>query len=440
MRENRTPLPTIPVSFAIRVARWLVITFAIYTFVATTAGLVLMPDYAGRHLAEFTPNAFWTYEQTQAGLTQLGWSSNTMVWVAIGRSLILVLVMGLTGLLILWRKSSDWFGLYLAFAFLVLGVGGSGLTRPLVERIPGYAWVLQTLGATSWQFFFIAFYFFPNGKPIPRWTRWLVLAWGGYIFLYLVSPETANNSPVWLAFLFVFGALGGQIYRYFWYANAVQRQQTKWIMTAGVLFLIITGLLTWGVFNPPTGPDYRMPFIRATITLLGLNASAMLLPVAITISILFYRLWDIDILIRRTLQYSLLTGLLGLVYFGTVVLLQTILGQTTGERSPLVLVLSTLLIAALFAPLRRRTQNFIDRRFYRQKYDAAKVLADFARTARDETDINQLTARLVEVVQETLQPEQASLWLKPTNDGRRQNLIPTPKQRRVISLATGDNI
>ncbi len=141
----------------------------------------------------------------------------------------------------------------------------------------------------------------------------------------------------------------------------------------------------------------------------------LLFPISLAIAITRYRLFNIDIIIRRTVQYSILTGLLALVYFGGVVLFQGIFRTASGETSSLAVVLSTLIIAALFAPLRRRVQNVLDRRFFRQKYDAAKVLADFARTARDETDINQLTGRLVEVVQQTLQPEQVSLWLKPTS-------------------------
>jgi hypothetical protein len=132
-----------------------------------------------------------------------------------------------------------------------------------------------------------------------------------------------------------------------------------------------------------------------------------------------YRLWDIDLVIRRTLQYSLLSGLLALTYFGLVIVLQSIFTAFGGQRSELVTVLSTLAIAALFLPLRRRVQDFIDKRFYRQKYDAQKVLAEFAATCRDETDLDKLTARLVEVVQETMQPERVSLWLKKTGDPRR---------------------
>jgi hypothetical protein len=411
MRENVKKESTLN-HFALQLTRWFVIAFAIFTFVATAVGLVLMPDYAARHLSEFKPNDFWTYEQTQAGLTQLGWPAEAMVWVSVGRSLFLTLVTPVVGLLILWRKSRDWFGLYLAFAFLAQGVGGSSLTRPLIEQFSGYEWFNDTFGAIGWQLFFIIFYFFPNGRPVPGWTRWIALAWGGFIIVRLISPEFADNGLWWLGLPFVFTALGSQIYRYFWRADAVQRQQTKWVMASVVVVLLTAGLITPTGFDPPTGPDFGAALLQATIILLVLNVGTLLIPVAITISILFYRLWDIDVIIRKTLIYSVLSGLLALVYFGMVVLLQSVFDSVSGQQSPIAIVISTLIIAALFAPLRRRVQAVIDRRFFRKKYNAQQVLAEFAITARDETDMDKLTAELVRVVQETMQPETMSVWLK----------------------------
>jgi hypothetical protein len=136
-------------------------------------------------------------------------------------------------------------------------------------------------------------------------------------------------------------------------------------------------------------------------------------PISIGIAIVRYRLYEIDTLINRTLVYALLTAMLAAVYFGAVVLLQRVFVALTGERSTLAIVASTLLIAALFNPLRRRIQGFIDRRFYRSKYDAARTVEAFSAKLRDETDLDALSNDLVEVVRETMQPAHVSMWLRP---------------------------
>ena len=150
---------------------------------------------------------------------------------------------------------------------------------------------------------------------------------------------------------------------------------------------------------------------RYTLIVDALNyLSLLLVPVSVALALLRYRLWDIDFLINRALLYSTLTVVLGLVYFGGVTLLQ---GAFTGEESQLAIVASTLGIASLFEPLRRRVHAFIDRLFYRRKYDARKTLEAFSAQLRDETDLDALSDDLVRVVRGTIQPEHVSLWLKP---------------------------
>lgn len=136
-------------------------------------------------------------------------------------------------------------------------------------------------------------------------------------------------------------------------------------------------------------------------------------PTAVGIAITRYRLYEIDLLINRTLVYGTLTAMLVALYFGGIVLLQRVFVLLTGEKSTLAVVASTLLIAALFTPLRRRIQSFIDRRFYRRKYDAAKILETFSARLRNQTDLEALSNELMGVVRETMQPTRVSLWLRP---------------------------
>ena len=163
----------------------------------------------------------------------------------------------------------------------------------------------------------------------------------------------------------------------------------------------------------------------AALEVLLVTCSMLVIPPTLGIAILHSRLWDIDVIINRTLVYAVLTAILALVYFGSIVVLQSLVNVLTGQlslgsQSPLVIVASTLAIATLFQPLRRRIQAIIDRRFYRSKYDAARTLAAFSATLRDEVDLDQLREALLKVVQETMQPSHVSLWLK-TTDGDKQN-------------------
>jgi hypothetical protein len=144
----------------------------------------------------------------------------------------------------------------------------------------------------------------------------------------------------------------------------------------------------------------------------------MLIPLSIGVAVLRSHLFDIDILINRTLVYGSLTATLLALYFGGIVLLQRLFVVLTGERSTLAVVASTLVIAVLFNPLRRRIQTFIDKRFYRRKYDARKTLETFSSKLRDETDLEALYDDLVGVVRETMQPAHASLWLRPDTDAK----------------------
>ncbi len=246
---------------------------------------------------------------------------------------------------------------------------------------------------------------FPKPKlVIQRQPRWLLLPYligSVTIILLFIDPELAT-----IGFLLTFGMLLlgviALIHSGLTMRDAISRAQLR---------LAIGGVVTGaGVFMlnfaSNTPPPYR------EIILFVANFGLPIISFSLAIAILRYRLFDIDVIIRKTLQYTLLTGLLALVYFGSVLMLQTLVENLTGEQSQLVIVLSTLAIAALFNPIRSASQDFIDRRFYRKKYNAEKALARFAATARDEVDMDKLTTALLVVVGETMQPEKTSLWLK----------------------------
>jgi hypothetical protein len=192
-------------------------------------------------------------------------------------------------------------------------------------------------------------------------------------------------------------------------SSGLQKQQFKWFVYAAFLMAIT---------SPAAGSNLL-------IVQFFFIAAMFFLPVAIAIAILRYRLFDIDLIVRRTLVYTLVSAVLGLIYFGSVLLIQEIIRSLTGQsgESQAAIVFSTLVIAALFTPLRKRIQSGIDRRFYRRKYDAERILQAFAGAVRDEVDLEQLKSRLLEVTKETMQPESVSLWLRDTgkpalrNDG-----------------------
>jgi hypothetical protein len=299
----------------------------------------------------------------------------------------------------------------------------------------------------------------PGGEALAWISSWVwVVHFGPFTFLALLFPDGRLPSPRWRPFaaLVALAVAGGTVAVALWpgtaarfdsvtsplgievaakvinpvetimYALAltaaasllvrlirskgIERQQVKWFAFA-VGMLAISTTLAYGVSE--SMDVLWLGWISSVLVI----ASMVSLPVAMSIAIMRYRLYQIDSLINRTLVYGSLTGILALVYFCAIVVLQRVLVVLTGQESTLAVVASTLLIAALFSPLRSTIQSFIDRRFYRRKYDARKTLEVFSAQLRNETDLDALSDELVSVVRETIQPEHASLWLR--SPGRR---------------------
>jgi len=335
---------------------------------------------------------------------------------------IIAAIWGGIGFLIFWRRSDEWFALFLAFFLVIFNISYQGF--PISALVLAYPALdvpnrfLSALGLASIVLFLVLF---PNGRLVPRWMG-LFLLFGLIGAVSSVLPSTSrfnSDNLLWLLGLVnqvVFVAIiFSQIYRYRRVSTRVERQQTRWVVLG--IITVVTGIFVvlpifdffFPMFNQINTPS-SLIFGFAPYPLLLLS-----IPVTVGIAVLRYRLYDIDVLINRTLVYGTLTVLLALVYFGLVIGLGSLMRLFTGQlsQSPVIIVASTLVIAALFQPLRRRLQSIIDRRFYRRKYDAARILAAFSVTLRNEVDLNQLREELVAVVQETMQPSHVSLWLRP---------------------------
>lgn len=329
-----------------------------------------------------------------------------------------------------WRKPDDWMALLAALALLMLVTSNSTYT---LEQLSS-PWQVPTsvLNILTWSLILLVFCLIPNGRFVPRWTRWLPVIWIICNLLFLFFSQLQSNqflvNIVWftgLACLVI-----SLLYRYRIVSTPVQRQQTKWIVFGGSATILLTIVCN---LPPLLFPSFARPGTLYDLALAVCN-SFLLFPfiLCVAIAILRYRLWDIDILINRTLVYLSLTAILALTYFVSVLALQSLLSVFTGQfssgpQTPVVIVASTLGIAALFQPLRRRLQALIDRRFYRSKYDAARTLAAFSKTLSNEVDLNQLREDLLAVVQETMQPSHVTLWLRDDEQSREHNTRLLPR-------------
>jgi hypothetical protein len=360
-------------------------------------------------------------EEAQA-LAELGLSLETYAAWQIGLESMLGVGMTLLALFLFWRSFDNIQGILVTFMLVLIGLNFMAeVDTAFVEHNPVFLLPHGFITAMTGVAMILFLYIFPDGRFVPRWTR---LPFALFVLVGAVEPSlqlggeipSAQFSYVYLyAFLLsLLLGFGAQVFRYRYVSTALQRQQTKWVLVG--LATILGSILCWSLVVEIFPLEAGLP--RLLFNTAGYGALALLIllfPVSMVISIMRYRLWDLDLIIRRTLVYAVLTATLALVYFGAVVLLQSLIHGLTGQDSALAIVLSTLAIAALFAPLRNRIQAFFDRRFYRRKVDAAQALARFANTARDEVDLDALKGELVGVVGETMQPEHVSLWLRRTD-------------------------
>jgi hypothetical protein len=272
-----------------------------------------------------------------------------------------------------------------------------------------YAIYISLLAPSMFAFTLV----FPRPKAAVQRHPWIVLTpfFIGLSILVLILIDPRTSILGWIGtMLMLLGSLLSLIHSAFTQRDAVSRAQLRWGVwgvSLGVGVMLLTFLPAFNLVGGVIGE-----FLSSAV-----NLGLPIIGASLSIAILRYRLWDIDVIIRKTLIYTIVTGLLALVYFGGVVLLQEVFTSLGAGQSPVAIVASTLGIAALFNPLRKRVQDAVDRRFYRRKYDAEQALAAFAARIRDEVELDRLSAELVRTVEETVQPESVSLWIKKGRRG-----------------------
>ena len=321
--------------------------------------------------------------------------------------------------LIFWRRSEERLGWFGALALVTFGTSFPATFTPLVTAHPAWWLPVALVKYLGFPCLILFFCLFPDGHFMPRWTWWIAALFAAaYVpqaFLIPGSPLGEVNPPKALGLLVYAGTLGclllAQVYRYRRVSTDVQRQQTKWVVFG--LVVALAGFLGLNALNVFLSPSASGQLLFSFLAVSAVYLLLLLIPASIAVALLRYRLWDVDALINKTLVYGGLSALLGALYAGLIIGLESLAGLVTKQAfAPVVLVVSTLAIFALFLPARRRLQNIIDRRFYRQKYDAEKTLAAFSATLRNEVDLEQIRERLLAVVQETMQPTHVSLWLR----------------------------
>src|SRR5215210_2795424 len=386
-----------------RTAAWLAWSLWVLVIALAVASFIL------RHWI-----ADWIAPQTQHEGT---WHLENMLWWSI---LIPALVpaYATVGALVVARRPGNpvgWLCLALGALVALEDVVWQLLPQYVTPALEITAGILGTLIIPPLPFVLLLIVF-PDGRlPSRRWQLaiWLTLGAVGLRLIEVVVGPTIYAGRVagivgWpLSLLALLASVVSLFFR--WRGSGgVERQQLKWLAYTGVSIAIA---LLGGVASGYVSGEYSYPTVLIrSVAIAGLTIGV---PIAIGVAMLRHHLYDVDLFINRTLVYGSLTVMLALIYFGGVATTQAIFGALTGqeEQPQLAVVVSTLAIAALFNPLRRRIQSFIDRRFYRRKYDTRKTLEAFSAQLRDETDLDALSDDLTSLVRETIQPAHVSLWL-----------------------------
>jgi hypothetical protein len=414
--------------------RWLLLARGIWiTLVVLSLGTFFtnLPVYMARKQTlcagtECASGALLTPSQAEV-LKGIGLSLGDYAAYTVAFTLATIVVYLVVSMLIIWRRPDDRMAVLVALMLVTLGTLDA--TSTVAASSSPWRVLAACLVFLALALFVLVFLLFPTGQFVPSFTRWIAV-----VCLAVLVPATffpnnpfAQNPDALLLFYFVSLVAVAtlalvQLYRYRRVSSPLQRQQTKWVVFGLAVPCSVLvggyGLSTFPALGDPSAPagaSYQLAFAAIQ------GCTLLLIPLSFGFAMLRARLWDIDVLINRTLVYGALTVSLTGVYVGLVIGLSALLRGLIRQDNSVAIIISTLVIYALIGPLRIRIQRLIDRRFYRRKYDATKIVAAFSATLRRQVDLDQLREQLLAVVQETMQPANVSLWLRrPEQDGKQR--------------------
>lgn len=393
-----------------------------------------VPTYRDTFIRSTSQNTLFS-PGAVAALARAGVNLATYAWISFGVMSAVVIFSLLVALALFWRRSDDRMALLVSLFIVVYTVGS--VTNPGAGGTSSSATVqvsaLQAALAAAQSALLFALttgvsVLFPTGRFVPRWS-WVLLVGASVWGAVLAVAPLLGGGLLFLGYPLLVGAcVASIVYRYRRVSTPTERLQTRWI-AAGFIVTLLGNQVFWLPSSfTPLGQTVYPPLIYQVYQL-----SLAVVPITFFVAVQRYHLYNIDTLINRALVYGTLTGMLVGIYFAVVLGLQTVardISGNTGQR-PLVIVATTLFIAVLFTPLRRRLQAMVDRAFYRTKYDAGRTVAAFGTMLRMETDLDGLRAHLVQVVQQTMQPAHVSLWLREPARGRERKQGPDALEHRL---------
>jgi hypothetical protein len=388
---------------------------------------------------QIAPGLNWGPTQLQYAVEQAGHSITLLALLSTLFFGLMTTIYAGVGFLLLLRKPQDLVAVVTAITLVWFGTGFPPILNIVSTQRPELERIMFLWGEGGFTILFILFLIFPDGHFRPRWTALVALYWGlqpiivsfwpeSPLLVYSLPQPWGSLGPL----LFLGSFVAALLYRYFALFNHVQRQQTKWAVS-GMSFVLVffLGFLAYYYSNPQLKENTPEAAVQFHIIITGLTLIFTIIPVTLGIAILRHRLWDIDLIIRRTLSYSLITATLLLVYFGIVIIFQVLTERILQwETSQLGTVISTLTIAALFNPLRRRVQSSIDKRFNRRKFNALEAITGFSARMQSEVELAVIKTEMLRLVHDSIQPSQVSIWIKNDDDSlgvdRHRNGSETP--------------